>query len=255
MGRALGSQSRARAATMTPLRATERLARAHAAGRVPGLVLLVLLVSLVVPFVAALAAGCDRKDDDAAPSLAPSSVVSASEAPAEAVTGARPPPSSPPPSSSASAPPSAASPVDASVAASAPSAPASATLAAVPRGRGADAGPGECGKKPFADCPLQAWMKRETIPAMASNDLPTIGGVLDQMVDLAPPPPVQVGDAAVVGYPNWSSIARDGAAAARAGNIDAVKGACRGCHEQYLVKYRNEHRARPLPPQASLPLP
>jgi hypothetical protein len=130
-------------------------------------------------------------------------------------------------------------------------------LAAAQRGRGADAGAGagECGKKPFADCPLQAWMKRVTIPAMASNDLPTIAGALDQMVDLAPPPPVQVGDAAVAGYPNWISIARDGAAAARAGNIDAVKGACRGCHEQYLPKYRSEHRARPLPPQASLPVP
>ena len=71
---------------------------------------------------------------------------------------------------------------------------------------------------------------------MASNDLPTLASALDQIVKFAP-----------AGYTNWASIARDGAAAARAGNVDAVKASCRGCHDQYRSKYRDEMRARALP--------
>jgi hypothetical protein len=48
------------------------------------------------------------------------------------------------------------------------------------------------------------------------------------------------------GYTNWVSIAKDGADAARAQNLDAVKAACRGCHNQYRAKYKREMRDRPL---------
>ncbi len=43
------------------------------------------------------------------------------------------------------------------------------------------------------------------------------------------------------GYPNWISIARDGADAARIEDLDAVKSACRSCHQQYQGRYRREH--------------
>lgn len=48
------------------------------------------------------------------------------------------------------------------------------------------------------------------------------------------------------GYPNWVSISKDGAKAARAGDLDAAKAACRGCHEQYKKKYKVELRQRPI---------
>jgi hypothetical protein len=71
---------------------------------------------------------------------------------------------------------------------------------------------------------------------MAADDLPALADALDKMIPMAPP-----------GYTNWVSIAKDGAAAARAGNMNAVKGSCRGCHDQYRTKYRTEMRSRPLP--------
>ena len=52
---------------------------------------------------------------------------------------------------------------------------------------------------------------------------------------------------APAGYTNWASIAKDGASAARAADLDAVKAACRGCHDQYKTKYRTEMRTRPVP--------
>jgi len=79
-------------------------------------------------------------------------------------------------------------------------------------------------------------MKKNVSPVMAADDLPGVADLLDKIATFAPP-----------GYTNWVSISRDGAAAARAGNMNAVKASCRGCHDQYRTKYRTELRARPLP--------
>ena len=98
-----------------------------------------------------------------------------------------------------------------------------------------DGGPA-CGVKPLPDCPMQGWMKRNTSAAMAAGDMPAVAFAFDQMIPFGPP-----------GYTNWASISRDGAAAARMGNADAAKAACRGCHDQYRTKYRTELRARPIP--------
>jgi len=48
------------------------------------------------------------------------------------------------------------------------------------------------------------------------------------------------------GYANWASIAKDGAAAARAGKEDAVKASCRSCHDQYKQKYKTENRSKKI---------
>jgi hypothetical protein len=71
---------------------------------------------------------------------------------------------------------------------------------------------------------------------MMAGDLPNIAGALDKVGKLAPP-----------GYSNWASIAKDGADAARAGNLAAAKRACGSCHDQYKAKYRTELRTRPIP--------
>ena len=60
-------------------------------------------------------------------------------------------------------------------------------------------------------------------------------------------------DRAAGRYPNWVSIARDGASdGARRGTSTRAKAACRGCHTQYRdVYHRTERRARcPLAPPA-----
>ena len=79
-------------------------------------------------------------------------------------------------------------------------------------------------------------MKKNTASAMAAEDLPALAEAFDKIVTFAP-----------AGYTNWVSISRDGASAARAGNLNAAKGACRGCHDQYRTKYRTDLRAKPLP--------
>lgn len=98
-----------------------------------------------------------------------------------------------------------------------------------------------CGTKPLPDCPLQAWMKQNMTPPMKSHDWQGLADSLEHAATLAPP------NYATTGYVNWVSIAKDGANAARAADLEAVKAACRGCHEQYKKKYRAEMRTRSVP--------
>ena len=78
-------------------------------------------------------------------------------------------------------------------------------------------------------------------PRMNAKDWQGMADSLERAATLAPP------NYATTGYTNWVSIAKDGANAARAADLDAVKAACRGCHEQYKKKYRAEMRSRPIP--------
>jgi hypothetical protein len=92
-----------------------------------------------------------------------------------------------------------------------------------------------CGDKPLPPCPLYAWMKANTSPAMSGEDYDGLAKALGKIVAFAPP-----------GYSNWPSIARDGADAARAHSLDGVKASCRGCHNQYKDKYKKEMRDRAI---------
>jgi len=82
-------------------------------------------------------------------------------------------------------------------------------------------------------------MKNNMTPPMQAKDYQGVASALDRAAALAPP--------ADAGYPNWVTIAKDGANVARAAELDAVKAACRGCHDQYKNKYRAEMRTRPIP--------
>jgi hypothetical protein len=100
----------------------------------------------------------------------------------------------------------------------------------------ADAGSAaQCGTKPLPDCPLQAWMKANTNPAVASSDFAGLATALDKVATFAP-----------AGYTNWASISKDGAKAARAQDMSAVKASCRGCHDQYKSKYKTELRTKKI---------
>jgi hypothetical protein len=78
-------------------------------------------------------------------------------------------------------------------------------------------------------------MKANTAPAMSGQDFDALSAALDKIVGFAPS-----------GYANWVSISKDGADAARAKNLDAVKASCRSCHNQYKDKYKREMRSRPI---------
>jgi hypothetical protein len=92
-----------------------------------------------------------------------------------------------------------------------------------------------CGDAPLRPCPLNAWMKANTSPAIFANDFETLAIDFEKVASFAP-----------ANYQNWSSIAKDGADAARARSLDGVKAACRSCHAQYKDRYKKEMRDRPL---------
>jgi hypothetical protein len=78
-------------------------------------------------------------------------------------------------------------------------------------------------------------MKANTSAAISAEDFDALATALDKVVAFAP-----------AGYTNWASISKDGASAARAQSLDAVKAACRGCHTQYKDRYKREMRDRPI---------
>ena len=86
-----------------------------------------------------------------------------------------------------------------------------------------------------ADYPLQTWMKGSAAHAMASGSSEALHQVFERIERLDPP-----------GYPGWKSITSAGAAAARAGDIDGCRAACKSCHTQYRQAYREKDRGRAL---------
>jgi hypothetical protein len=114
-------------------------------------------------------------------------------------------------------------------------APASGSARPAPSAKAAPA----CGDKPLPPCPLYAWMKANTSPAMSAEDFDALAAALDKVVTFAPA-------GYTAGYTNWVSISKDGASAAHAQSLDGVKAACRGCHDQYKAKYKKEMRDRPI---------
>lgn len=84
--------------------------------------------------------------------------------------------------------------------------------------------------------PLAVWMRGPATASFNSGDLEAIAISFERMIPWAPS-----------GYANWASIAKDGADAARAGSMEGVKAACRGCHAQYRAPYMATFATRPLP--------
>lgn len=71
---------------------------------------------------------------------------------------------------------------------------------------------------------------------MAANDRPGLARAFDAIAPASPDPAW-----------TWAAIARRGAAAARGGDAEAVKDACRSCHDAYETAYRAKFRLNPAP--------
>jgi len=91
----------------------------------------------------------------------------------------------------------------------------------------------DCGEKGQPACPLQGFMKSQMATAAASGDGAVLAKALDEVAGHAPP-----------GLANWSTIAKGGAAKARAGDFDGAKASCKACHDQYKSRYKTEMRDR-----------
>ena len=85
-------------------------------------------------------------------------------------------------------------------------------------------------------CPLRTWMRNEIAPAMDSEDLAALEQHLEKLAEMAPP-----------NYSRWAPLARRGAKAAAAGDLQGVKDTCTSCHSAFRRSYRREHRARKIP--------
>jgi hypothetical protein len=79
-------------------------------------------------------------------------------------------------------------------------------------------------------CPLKTWMKRNSAPALLSEDFAALADAFERIGSMNPP-----------GYATrWRQIAEEGGAAARAGRLDSVKAACRSCHDELRPRYRED---------------
>jgi hypothetical protein len=76
-------------------------------------------------------------------------------------------------------------------------------------------------------------MKAAMAPAAASGDAADLAAKFDYVAARAP-----------AGFDNWASIAKAGAAKAKAGDVDGAKVSCKTCHDQYKAKYKAEVRDR-----------
>ncbi len=89
-----------------------------------------------------------------------------------------------------------------------------------------------------AKTPLGKWMKPNVGAALAGQDFATLQKSLE-LVASKPPPGGN--------YPQWSSIAKAGSAAAAKQDVAAIKATCKQCHDNYKEKYIKEFATRPFP--------
>ncbi len=86
---------------------------------------------------------------------------------------------------------------------------------------------------------LGRWMKPNVGAALAGQDFDTLQKSLT-LVASKPPPG---------NYPNWASMAKDGAAAAAKQDVKGVKASCKTCHDAYKKSYQADFpdKKRPFP--------
>lgn len=100
------------------------------------------------------------------------------------------------------------------------------------------AAPPACGNPGQPHCPLQEWMRATLQTYLIREDasnLPRLATALDKLVNASP-----------AEYPNWGSLARRGAEAARRHDFPALKAVCAGCHDAYRTDFRGRMRERRL---------
>jgi hypothetical protein len=83
-------------------------------------------------------------------------------------------------------------------------------------------------------------MERNLDAALEREDLPRLALGLERVPDFVPT------EAWNAGAQGWTTIARAGGAAARAGDLLGAKASCKSCHKTWRKRYRDEFRPRPI---------
>lgn len=98
----------------------------------------------------------------------------------------------------------------------------------------------KCGEKGQPNCPLQGWMEKNVQGPLDAGDLAKVATALEKAAGMAPDPKWNDG------ANGWAKIAKEGAAAAKAGNADGVKASCKSCHKAWRNRYKKEFRTKPI---------
>ncbi len=91
-----------------------------------------------------------------------------------------------------------------------------------------------CGEKDNL-CPMQVWMRKNIAPAVTANDAPALAKAMDKLATMSPDPSWA-----------WADIAKQSAEAARRGDMDEARKACRACHTTHKPVWRQKYRLRPI---------
>lgn len=89
-------------------------------------------------------------------------------------------------------------------------------------------------------CPLHDWMEKELQEPMDAGDLKKVAASLEKVGAYAPDPKWNEGDT------GWSKLAKEGAAAAKAGDAKATGATCKSCHKTWRKEYKEKHRSKAL---------
>jgi hypothetical protein len=93
----------------------------------------------------------------------------------------------------------------------------------------------DCGSAGQADCPTQHWMKATLQAHLRNKDYKRLEAALHELAARQP-----------AGYDGWSSLAEQAADAARSGQHQAVRQACKQCHDDHRARFRREDRGMQL---------
>jgi hypothetical protein len=92
-----------------------------------------------------------------------------------------------------------------------------------------------CGRTGQPDCPLQHWMKATLQAYQRTSDYPRLGRSLEELAAHAPQD-----------YSHWRDLAEHALRAADDRDAEALREACKNCHQMYRARYRRERRASPV---------
>jgi hypothetical protein len=99
---------------------------------------------------------------------------------------------------------------------------------------------GACGEKGQPSCPLQGWMEKNMDANVEKNDTKALAAAFEKAAGFAPDPKWNDG------ADSWTKIAKDGATAAKGGDMAAAKKTCKTCHKAWRDKYKKEFRMKPV---------
>ena len=79
-------------------------------------------------------------------------------------------------------------------------------------------------------------MRQYVATAVAASDTTALAKALDRVAGMSPDP----------SFSAWGEYSKQGADAARAGNMDQARKSCQQCHDAYKNKFRASFRSRPV---------